>query len=141
MEHIICTGDFSLKFKLRVFEEDIQLSSNTLLEVCVKSNGFSGCSTMDIDIKEFIQFASDLNRIYETLTGEARIEEPYGIHMYIAFHGDGRGHITVKGYLHDVDCIGNEHRLEFENCIDQTCIKDFCYNLQTFLADISYPKS
>ncbi len=131
MEHLICTETFILRFKLRIFEEDIHLPSNTMLEVFVKSNGFSGCSTMDIDIKEFAEFSSDLNRIYETLSGEARVEEPYGVHMYISFQGDGRGHIAVKGYLHSGDGIGNEHSLEFENCIDQTCLKDLCQDLQT----------
>lgn len=131
MEHIICTEAFSLKLKLVIFEDDIHLSSNTMMEVFVESNGFSGCSTMDIDIKEFARFSTKLNGIYETLTGEARIEEPYGMHMYISFSGDGRGHITARGYLHSVDRIGNEHSLEFENCIDQTCIKDFCRDLQT----------
>ncbi|MBQ9966168.1 MAG: hypothetical protein IJO95_00855 [Clostridia bacterium] len=131
MDYIICTEAFILKLKLSIFEDDIHLSSNTIMDVFVKSNGFSGCSTMNINIKDFAKFSSNLNGIYETLTGEARIEEPYGMHMYISFNGDGQGHITVKGYLHSGDRIGNEHSLEFENCIDQTCLKDFCQSLHT----------
>ena len=53
------------------------------------------------------------------------------MHMYISFNGDGRGHVMVKGYLHSGNSIENEHRLEFTNYIDQTCIKDFCHDLNT----------
>lgn len=125
MEYQLNGENFLLIINPKVFEEDIRLPSNTALEVIVQSNGFSAHTAMDIDIKEFAKFALDLNHIYETLSGEARIEEPYGVRMYISFIGNGRGHIAVKGFLHREDGAGNEQRLEFENEVDQTCLKNF----------------
>lgn len=129
MEYIIHFEDFFLKIKVKVFLEDIRLSSNTIMEVTVQSDGFSATTTMDIDIKELAKFALDLTHICEILSGEARIEEPYGMHMYLSFIGNGRGHIAVKGYLHKNNCVGNEQILEFENDIDQTGLKKFSYDL------------
>lgn len=129
MEYQLNAENFLLAINPKVFEEDIQLSSNTILEVTIQSDGFSANTTMDIDIKEFAKFALNLTHIYETLSGEARIEEPYGLHMYMSFIGNGRGHIAIKGYLHKGNGTGNEQSLEFENDIDQTYLKNFCYAL------------
>ena len=90
MEYQLNGENFLLIINPKVFEEDIRLPSNTALEVIVQSNGFSAHTAMDIDIKEFAKFALDLHHIYETLSGEARIEEPYGVRMYISFIGNGR---------------------------------------------------
>ncbi len=129
MEYIINTGNFYLNIKPKVFEEDVSLPVNTIMEVTVQSDGFSAQAAMDIDIKELARFAVDLNNIYETLAGEARIEEPYGMHMYLSFIGNGRGHIAVKGYLYKNSGIGNGQTLEFENDIDQTYLKKFSSDL------------
>lgn len=48
--------------------------------------------------------------------------------MYISFSGNGRGHISVKGYLHSSN-NGYEQQMEFENDIDQTYLRNFCYEL------------
>lgn len=129
MEYQLKSENFLLTINPKVFEEDIYLPSNTILEVTIQSDGFSAHTTMDIDIKEFSKFALDLTHLYETLSGEARIEEPYGLHMYMLFVGNGNGHIAIKGYLHKETRIGNEQNLEFENDIDQTYLKNFCYAL------------
>lgn len=129
MEHQLKSDHFSFRIKLRIFQEDICLPSNTIMEVQVESDGFSANTTMDIDIKEFAKFALDLSRVYETLSGEARIEEPYGRHMYFRFVGNGRGHIAIDGYLQKENRVGNEQILKFENEIDQTALRDFCYEL------------
>ena len=129
MEYQINTEKFLLTIKPKVFKGDILCFSNTLLDVTVRSDGFSANTTMDIDINEFAKFAMDLTHIYETLSGEARIEEPYGRHMYISFIGNGRGHIAIKGSLHRENCNGNEQSLRFENDIDQTYLKYFSHAL------------
>ena len=129
MEHQVKSDHFSLRIKLRIFQENICLLSNTIMEVQVVSDGFSANTTMDIDIKEFGKFALDLSHVYETLSGEARIEEPYGRQMYLRFIGNGRGHIAIDGYLQKENRIGNEQILKFENEIDQTSLRDFCYEL------------
>lgn len=37
--------------------------------------------------------------------------------------------VSVKGCLSEFSQKGYEQKLEFENDIDQTCLKEFCYNL------------
>jgi len=125
MEYSLHSENFCLQIRLKVFEEDLRLPTNTSMEVSVRSDGFSAKAAMDIDIRELAKFAADLSRIYETLSGEARIEEPYGTHMYLSFAGDGRGHIAVKGYLERGSRVGHLQSLEFENGIDQTCLREF----------------
>lgn len=125
MEHLLETDNFVLKINPRVFEEDIHLPNNAIMEVEVYSDGFSATTSMSIDVKELASFAYDLTEIYKTLSGEAKIEEPYGVHMCLTFSGDGRGHIAVKGFLHKGNRSGNEHTLEFQNEIDQTCLRGF----------------
>jgi len=129
MEYCLNSENFCLHIKLKVFEEDIRLPANTSMEAAVQSDGFSATAAMDIDIRELAKFAADLSRIYETLSGEARIEEPYGRHLYLSFTGDGRGHIAVKGYLEKGSRAGHIQSLEFENEIDQTYLKGFSRDL------------
>ncbi len=136
MDFTLNSENFSLKIKLNIFEEDVLLPSNTAMEVAVESDGFCASAAMDIDVKELAKFAADLIRIYETLSGEARIEEPYGAHMYLSFMGDGRGHIGVKGCLQKGSPVGNFQSLAFENEMDQTDLKSFSHEL--FLACKKY---
>ena len=128
MKHILKTDNFEISMDLKIFESDISYPTNTIMKVVVQSDDFSAGTSMDIDIKEFAQFVSNLVNIYETLSGEAIIEEPYGVKMYISFSGNGRGHISVKGYLHSSN-NGYEQQMEFENDIDQTYLRNFCYEL------------
>lgn len=129
MKHILKTKSFTLTLIPQIFEEDINYPVNTTLEVSVQSSGFSGAASMDVDAKSLANFAEDLSRIYGTLSGEARIEEPYGVHMYLSFIGDGCGHITVSGQLQSEDSWGNRQVLEFENQLDQTYLREFCNSL------------
>ena len=124
MSFTLRTDSFYISLSLNVFESDIQYSSNTIMDVEVESDGFSGKASMDIDVKAFVIFASKLNEIYETLDGEARIEEPYGEKMYISFHGNGRGHINVSGRLCNM-----RQSLNFENEFDQTYLQFFACEL------------
>lgn len=84
---------------------------------------------MDIDIKDLARLGRDLCRIYDTLQGNARLEEPYGQHMYISFVGNNSGHISIKGCLHKGNRIGLEQVLEFENDVDQTSLRSFYLEL------------
>lgn len=129
MEYILEMEEFLLCLKPKVFESDIHLTNNTIMEVMVCSNGFSAQTSMDIDVKDLAVFSCDVKKIYDTLSGEARLEEPYGMHMYLSFIGDGRGHMTVKGFLHKETSAGNEQNLTFENEIDQTGLQDFSRRL------------
>ena len=125
MKHIIETENFFVCIEPEIFEADINLSTNTILKIDVKSNGFTASTTMDIDIKDLAKLGKDLCQIYETLQGNARL----GQHMYMSFVGNNRGHIAIKGYLHKGDRIGSEQVLEFENDVDQTCLRPFYLEL------------
>lgn len=125
MEHILMDENFALKITPKVFEADIIYPSNTIMEVEIKSNSYSVRTTMDVDAKKLAEFADSLCEIYESLIGEARIEEPYGKQMFISFTGDGKGHIGIEGYLAD-DCFS----LEFSDSTNQTYLKEFCYGLK-----------
>lgn len=129
MSYILQSDDFVLSLDTEVFETDIKYPCNTILKVSVKCCGFSGNASFDIDIKQFSKFTVDLQEMYETLCGEAHIKEIYGNQRYISFVSNGRGHFSVKGCLSEFSQKGYEQKLEFENDIDQTCLKEFCYTL------------
>ncbi len=125
-EHILNTENFRLLISLKIFEDDINSSSNTIMTVSVTSDGFFAKADMDIDIKEFAAFANKLSAVYESLSGTATIKEPYGHQKFITFSADKTGYITVKGFLCD-DLKNNE--LRFENNFDQTYLKPFSQQL------------
>lgn len=127
MDDILKTDSFSLGMTAQIF--DLTLPINALLHIEVKSNGFSGSASMDLDAKDLAKFSDDLCVVYENLSGEARITEAYG-EMYICFACKHRGYLTVTGYLEHIDRAGNVQTLTFENDIEQSYLKDFCYPLK-----------
>ena len=125
MKHTLTSETFSLELELQIFEADIAYSSNTIMTVTVESDGFRGCTDMDIDIKDFARFAAGASRLYDTLGGTARIEEPYGHQQFLELAGDGIGHVEVCGMLHS-----GTQELRFENVFDQTYLKDFAKEIE-----------
>ena len=125
-EHVLESNGFCLRLVLNVFESDIEYPINTNMTVSVTSNEFSAKTDMDIDINAFADFTDKLKKVYDTLSGEAMIKEPYGYQRYISFQAEKTGHIIVKGYLCD-DMKINE--LHFENSFDQTFLKPFSNEL------------
>ena len=121
--------NFRLSFDFKVFETDISSPSNTILSVFVSSAGFSASTTMDIDIKDISTFCNELQNIYNSLNGEAKIQEPYGNRQCILFSGDKKGHILVSGTLSSNGANEFWQELKFENCIDQTVLPDFLKKL------------
>ena len=125
MEYVLHAGEFSLWLHPEL-SEDGSLPSDTLyLDIAVKSNGFSGSTSVSIRSSELSKFALDLNSLYHNLSGEAWIEG----HSFLSFTGNGRGHIAVRGSLFQGTGIGDEHTLTFQNQIDQTDLKEFCAQL------------
>ena len=120
---------FNICLQFNIFESDIKLSSNTLLTVSIKSDGFCANTDMDIDIKQFIIFIDNLEKLYSTLKGRAVIEEPYGEKQFIEFNVDQTGHIRVRGKLSSNGRNGFSQELVFENCIDQTYLSEFVREL------------
>ena len=121
--------NFSLSLDFQVFESDISYPSNTILSVSVSSEGFSASTTMDIDIKDIQTFCNELQKTYDSLKGEAKIQEPYGNQQYILFTGDKKGHIFVSGMLNSNGANGFWQELKFENCLDQTFLPQFLRKL------------
>ena len=135
---ILKSEDFSLSFDFRVFESDIAYPSNTILSVSVSSAGFSATTTMDIDIKRMSAFCNDLQKVYDSLNGEAKMQEPFGNEQYILFSGDKKSSILVSGNLNSNGANGFWQELKFENCIDQTFFPQFLRSLTAF--SNQYPK-
>ncbi len=126
------TENFFLELDPEVHQKDVPYPVNTSLPIKVISNGFSAESIMDVDVRGLARFAVYLDELYETLEGSARLEEPYGLHSYIEFTACGRGHIKVKGNIHNSIAYEYEQELRFENEIDQTHLKRF---VKALLAD------
>lgn len=124
--------NFSLSLDFQVFESDISYPSNTILSISVSSAGFSASTTMDIDVKDMPFFCNELQKVYDYLEGETKIQEPYGSRQYIGFSGDGKGHIHVCGTLNSNGANGFWQELKFENCIDQTFLPQFLRKLIAF---------
>ncbi len=89
------------------------------LTVSVQAGTFSATAPMDIDVKSLPDFCNDLKRIYDTLSGSAKISEPYG-ERYLSFCGDGKGHVAVSGYLYNRSADGFYGETSFESVTDQT---------------------
>ena len=83
---------------------------------------------MDINAEKLGVFRKKLMELYETLSGKARLEEPYGMQNYIEFEVIARGHIKVKGNIHNGH-YEYSHKLFFENEFDQTYLRDFSKKL------------
>ena len=129
---VLETECFKLSLDFQVFESDISYPSNTILSVCVLSEGFSAFTTMDIDIKDVVSFCNELQKVYDSLSGEAKIHEPFGNRQYILFSGDKNGHIHISGTLSSNGAKGFWQELKFENIIDQTFLPEFIKNLVAF---------
>ena len=129
MEHLIKSANFDIRLQLKVFDADIEYSSNTILTVSVNSDGFCASTDMDIDIKQFVAFVDALSSLYSSLTGSAVIQEPYGEQQFIEFCTDRLGHISIRGELSSNGRKGFMQKLTFENCIDQTYLPELINSL------------
>ena len=120
----LVTNDFVLEMELEVFETDIDLPVNSILNIKVESNGFTASTSMDIDVKEFHKFAHELLNVYNSLYGSAILKETYGS-SFVMFKAINNGHIYVNGIVDNHCENGYEQELKFENEFDQTYLKDF----------------
>ena len=124
--HELTADAFELKLECKTFEEDMEYPVNTILTVSVCSDGFSAVTTMDIAIKALARFSKELWQLYETLSGKARLEEPYGMGDFIEFQAAKWGYIEAAGVLHH-KC--SQQQLSFKNEFDQTCLRHFAKEL------------
>ena len=84
---------------------------------------------IDVGVQGIADFALQLKNLYETLTGEARLEEPYSVHNYIEFIARTGGRIRVMGRLNNKSAFGYTQEINFENEIDQTYLREFVNQL------------
>lgn len=120
----LITDNFTLEIEHKIFEEDINIPTNSILNIKIDSDNFTALTTMDIDIKMFHIFASELLNIYNSLSGSAVLQETYGSN-FIMFKAISNGHIYVNGIVNNLCRNGYEQELKFENEFDQTYLKDF----------------
>jgi hypothetical protein len=101
----------------------------------IQVGGFSGEVPAGLRSEELRRFREQLERLYRTLEGEARLES---IEEWILLvcQGDGMGHINVKGFVRDRPGIGN--RLNFDLCFDQTHLPSLLDQLRKIEA--AYPE-
>ena len=123
------TDSFILGFFPEIHEQDFSYPVNVNLGVKVSSYGYSADTVMDVGVRGIAEFAAQLKRLYESLTGEARLEEPYSVHNYIEFIAETGGHIRVVGRLNNKNAFGYMHEINFENEIDQTYLSEFVIRL------------
>ena len=120
---------FILELSPEIHEQDFAYPVNVYLGVKVSSYGYSADTFMDVGVQGIAEFAVQLKKLYETLSGKARLEEPYSVHNYIEFIAETGGHIKVMGRLNNKNAFGYTQEINFENMIDQTYIRDFVNQL------------
>ena len=123
------TDTFTLDLSPEIYEQDFVYPVNVNLGVRISSYGYSADTYMDVGVQGIAEFALRLKDLYETLSGEARLEEPYGVHNYIEFVADTGGHIRVLGRLNNKCAFGYTQEINFENEIDQTYLSNFVNRL------------
>ena len=125
------TDTFILELSPEIHEQDFAYPVNAILGVKVSSYGYSADTDMEVGVQLIAKFADKLKKLYETLTGESRLEETYGVHNYIEFIAETGGHIKVTGRLNNKNAFGHTQEINFENEIDQTSLMDFINQLST----------
>lgn len=124
MKHILKTNNFYLELELDIFEENLEIPINTIMNIYVESYGFIGRASLEIDIKQLYEFAISVYELYNSLTGTAKITEHYGHKSFLEISGDKSGHINIKGEISYTNNFYTQE-LKFENEFDQTYLKDF----------------
>ena len=95
---------------------------NTSFHVHVVSEKFSGFSTFEYDIKEFLKFIREIKELYEFKRKVVELNDIcYG--SKIQFRLDNLGHLHISGMLYGDGMI---HSLKFEFDTDQTALRPFC---------------
>lgn len=130
--HILEAYDFRLEFAATIFDNDINSPVNTYLGVYVKNDDFCGSAVLEIDIRQLAEFSLKLKEVYNTLTGIAEIEEPYGHNGSISFSADKSGHIKVSGHIctEHIRTEIKKNELIFAASFDQTFLRPFADGLE-----------
>ncbi len=110
-------------------------SDNLLpVTVSVKVGGFFGRFTAEFMSGDFSSFLTQLNDLYDTLSGTAEFNTIEG-QLFLVAEGDGKGHIDVHGEARDG--VGTGNQLLFELELDQTQLAKTIKELKNIVAE--YP--
>jgi|SRR6267142_4680424 len=95
-------------------------------EVKIACEGWRGKFLCSLQKGELRALAEELQRLENSLNGEATFH-PLEPNLILAFSGDGKGHINVKGEAQER--LGSGTRLAFEFEIDQTYLRSVISDL------------
>jgi hypothetical protein len=90
-------------------------------EATLVVENFRGSIQPMFEINDFLRFAPELRKVYETLSGKATFDSREQ-QLFFTVSGNGRGSISVEGYAYSQATYGN--KLEFELTMDQTFLPE-----------------
>lgn len=133
MDFILNRDDFSIMFyDIGFYEKDISMDApiSGTIRISIKSDKYAAKSYLDLYHKDFVNFLIDIINLWKSLkTGNAIIKEPYGYEQYVEFISKN-GKFTIKGKLVDQDF--RNFKIEFEEVVDQSYMKDFIKAISKF---------
>ena len=98
---------------------------NTNFNVSIASNGFSGISLFECDVKSLVQFVHEIKSLYDFKYNNVELNDTcYG--SRIIFELKKTGHITISGTIYANAMLNS---LNFEFTTDQTMLKKFVDSL------------
>ncbi|MBO4336409.1 MAG: hypothetical protein J5846_11375 [Desulfovibrio sp.] len=122
----IKTKDFSMEFEPLDIKK-LHLKNEEKLRVKIRSYGFAVNTILNINTSILKDFAIELHKFYETLTGKVELEELRG-HSRFTFNCTTCGQICVFISIeHKYE--GKGHEMTCANSFDQTFLKDFAQDL------------
>lgn len=103
---------------------------NTLFDLRVQSmdGRFAGAGDFETDIKQIVQFAGELEEMYDLKRDSVKLESLVGYEQEIEFIMQKTGQITVYGTV-----TSFTHTMEFEFEADQTVLPPFIKQLREIL--------
>lgn len=103
---------------------------NTLFDLRVQSmdGRFAGVGDFECDIKQIVQFAAELEEMYDLKRESVKLESNIGYEQELELIMQRTGKITVYGTITNFD-----HSMEFEFEADQTALPPFIKQLRELL--------
>lgn len=105
---------------------------NTLFDLRVQSmdGKFTGIGDFEVDIKQIVQFADELDEMYALKRSSVKLESLIGYEQEIEIIMQKTGQITVYGTITNF-----AHTLEFEFEADQTALPMFIKGIKEILRE------
>lgn len=107
---------------------------NTSFCVRVVSHGFCGYASFEMDVKDFLKFAKEIEELYMFKRSTVELcDICYG--SGILFSSDSKGHLEISG---DIYGEAREQGLTFRFAADQTCLKEFVEQVNGYIQSFNY---